>query len=432
MLIVLFQRHRAKGSLLGGFGTPVIASLGLGLGAAFSAGASYRVADYLDGNAVPSPAEFGAEPQLQALQPPVQYQWAAIGFVFMVVVALIAALWVKFGTKPLLERRARPDTDDDYPRGRQRDRQRAEVIDEAIANARLTDHVSRTFVVAWFVVAGAGVVATTLALLDIGPVAAGPVRVGGRPYAVLCVQCRHVPDQPVRAADRVPRRADLPQRPGASFGRGDLGPGHVLAPGRPPAGATVLRRAGRARAGAPGHLARQGAGRCRALRAQPGFGPRGGDGAAVAGRRQDRTRPCSPTARRWTGSTGGPSPTTSAPRSWTTSPPPSPRPTGSRAGSTCGGRTDPIGGPVGTGNRRLADPIDFDPLPGERLPPAVAAHSGYQVTAQFEQAMDDLVGLLPTMIAPAAELPPAHVTTSSHEPSPATDPPVDPTHHKTT
>jgi len=94
--------------------------------------------------------------------------------------------------------------------------------------------------------------------------------------------------------------------------------------------------------------------------------------------------------------------------------------------------TDPIGGPVGTGDRRLADPIDFDPLPGDRLPPAVAAHSGYQVTAQFEQAMADLVSLLPTMVAPAAELPPAHVTTSSHEPSPATDPLVDPTHHQTT
>ena len=75
----------------------MIASLGLGLGAAFSAGVSYRVADYLDGNAVPSPAEFGAQPELQALQPPVQYQWAAIGFVFTVLVALIAALWVKFG-----------------------------------------------------------------------------------------------------------------------------------------------------------------------------------------------------------------------------------------------------------------------------------------------------------------------------------------------
>ena len=34
-------------------------------------------------------------------------------------------------------------------------------------------------------------------------------------------------------------------------------------------------------------------------------------------------------------------------------------------------RTDPIGGAVGIGDRRLADPDRFDPLPGDRLPPAV-------------------------------------------------------------
>jgi hypothetical protein len=56
--------------------------------------------------------------------------------------------------------------------------------------------------------------------------------------------------------------------------------------------------------------------------------------------------------------------------------------------------TDPIGGPIGIGDRRLADPESFDPLPGHRLPPSVAAHAGYQLTAQFGQAMDDLVGLL--------------------------------------
>ena len=38
--------------------------------------------------------------------------------------------------------------------------------------------------------------------------------------------------------------------------------------------------------------------------------------------------------------------------------------------------------------------IAFDALPGDRIPPAVRAHSGYQVTPQFGQAMDDLVGLL--------------------------------------
>jgi hypothetical protein len=57
-------------------------------------------------------------------------------------------------------------------------------------------------------------------------------------------------------------------------------------------------------------------------------------------------------------------------------------------------RTDPIGGEIGVGDRRLADPVSFDPLPGDRIAPAVKAHGGYQLTPQFGQAMDDLVGLL--------------------------------------
>jgi hypothetical protein len=57
-------------------------------------------------------------------------------------------------------------------------------------------------------------------------------------------------------------------------------------------------------------------------------------------------------------------------------------------------RTDPIGGAIGIGDRRLADPVSFDPLPGDRIPPEVQAHGAYQLTPQFAQAMDDLVGLL--------------------------------------
>ena len=59
-------------------------------------------------------------------------------------------------------------------------------------------------------------------------------------------------------------------------------------------------------------------------------------------------------------------------------------------------RTDPIGGAIGIGDRRLADPSSFGPLPGDRLPPAVQAHSNYQLTPQFAQALDDLVPLVAT------------------------------------
>jgi hypothetical protein len=57
--------------------------------------------------------------------------------------------------------------------------------------------------------------------------------------------------------------------------------------------------------------------------------------------------------------------------------------------------TDPIGGLVGIGDRRLADPLDFDPRPGDQVAPKIQAHSGYQLVPAFNQAMDDLVDLLP-------------------------------------
>jgi hypothetical protein len=57
-------------------------------------------------------------------------------------------------------------------------------------------------------------------------------------------------------------------------------------------------------------------------------------------------------------------------------------------------RTDPIGGAIDIGDRRLADPLGFDPHPGDQVAPKVQAHSGYQLTPQFAQAMDDLVALL--------------------------------------
>ena len=49
---------------------------------------------------------------------------------------------------------------------------------------------------------------------------------------------------------------------------------------------------------------------------------------------------------------------------------------------------------MGIGDRRLADPTSFGPVPGDHLAPAPGGHSGYQVTPQFGRAVDDLTGLL--------------------------------------
>jgi hypothetical protein len=393
MLIVLFQRHRAKGAFLAGFGTPIVASLGLGLGAAFSAGASYRVADYLDGAAVPSPADFGAQPAMLRLQPPVQYQWAAVGFVLLVLVVLVALLWVRFVVRPRLARAARPDIDDDYPGGRQRDAQRARTLDRAIANARLTDHLSGVIGISWFVVALIGLVATTFALLDIGPLqlttsgsaaaetvsivanvgtylisasVLGLVVLGVQTYrnarvrrtvgivwdlATFWPRAAHPLAPPCYAERVVP---ELVHRGTwlATEQSGLVLSGHSQ--GSILAVATILQLPPAARERTA--LVTYGSPLCRLyLRVFPNyFGERvlNDIGAAVAGDRGQE---------RWV-------------NLWR--------------------RTDPIGGAIGIGDRRLPDPVAFDALPGDRIPPAAQAHSGYQITPEFGQAMDDLVGLL--------------------------------------
>jgi hypothetical protein len=395
MLVVLFQRHRAKGALLGGFGAPIFGSLGLGLGAAFSAGVSYRVADYLDGNAVPSPAAFGSQAADQLrLQPPLSYQWAAFGFVFLFLVLVLSGLWVLLVTRPVLRRRARPETDDDYRGGRDRDKARAEAIDKAIANAKMTDRVTRPIAVAWLFIALGGVAATGLAVIHKGPVQlAGTgteaarvlsfitnlgtylisltalllVLLGIQTYrnprvrrtvgviwdlATFWPRASH-PLAPPCYAERVVPELVFRANWLATQQGGVVLSGHSQ--GSVLVAATVLQMPKEALPHTA--LITYGSPLCRLyMRAFPNYfneNVLGEIAEAVAGDRGQE---------RWV-------------NLWR--------------------RTDPIGGAVGIGDRRLADPTSFDPRPGDRLPPAVEAHSGYQVTPEFGQAMDDLVGLLP-------------------------------------
>lgn len=395
MLVVLIQRQRASGAFLAGFGAPIVASLGLGLGASFSAGASYRVADYLDGGAVPSPADFGAQPAMLGLQPPVQYQWAAVGFVVLVLILLLSLLWVRFVVRPRLVRQAGPDIDNDYPGGRARDPERAGKLDRSIANARLTDHLSGVIGTAWFTVALIGLVATGFALFDVGPVqlaasGSGTARavsmvanVGTYLISAAIVGLVVLGVQTYRNA-RVRRTVGIVWDLATFWPRG----AHPLAPpcyaervvpelvhrgtwlatdqgglvlsghsqGSVLAVATVLQLPPEARQRTA--LLTYGAPVCRLyLRAFPNYFNEkvlADVGAAVAGE---------PGQQRWV-------------NLWR--------------------RSDPIGGAVGVGDRRLPDPAAFDALPGDRIPPAVQAHSAYQLTPEFSQAMDDLVTLLPS------------------------------------
>jgi hypothetical protein len=389
-LIVLAFRHRAKGALFGGFGAPVAGSLGLGLGAAFSAATSYRVADLLNGSPVLTPAHIADRSQA-GLQPPVSYQWAALGFVLMIVLAGFTLLWVNVVTRPILRRRVRVGTDEDFPNGRLEDRGRAKDIDRATANAQMTDLIALVATIAWFILAALGVGDTVLALRDLGPVRlaqhSGTVlantvsvvtNVGTYLISLTAVLLVFLGIQTYRN-ERVRRtvgiiwdvvtfwpRAAHPLGPPCYAERavpelvhratwlateqgGVILSGHSQ--GSVLCAATVLQLPPEARARTA--LLTYGSPLARLYeRAFPAFfnaNVRAEIAGAVAGP-DDRPR--------WI-------------NLWR--------------------RTDPIGGPVGVGDCKLTDPASFGPLPGDRLPPAPAGHSGYQLTQQFGKAVDELL-----------------------------------------
>ncbi|WP_432835022.1 hypothetical protein [Dactylosporangium sp. CA-092794] len=158
---------RPSGTFLQGLAGPLIASTGLGVAVAFSAGLSYRVADFLDRRALPSSADYARG---QLLQPPAAYEWAAAGFVLLIVLIVIVAL---VGGLPLvrrLRRDARAVTDADFPGDRGRGPRRAEQIDVAVADARVTDHIGQLLVWVFIPTAIAAVVATGFALAGVRPI----------------------------------------------------------------------------------------------------------------------------------------------------------------------------------------------------------------------------------------------------------------------
>jgi hypothetical protein len=391
--LVLIYRRRAKGALFAGFGAPIVASFGLGLGASFSAAVSYRVADLLDGSAVPSPASFGDEPLLDRLQPPVSYQWAAFGFVLMLVLTGVCLVWISLVTRRVLRSRARAETDRDFPGRRADAPHRASAIDRATANAMMTDQAMRTFTVAWFVLAGLGAAVVLLAILEKSPVSlagsqtglaqalsiitnAGTylisitalllVFVGIQTYrhervrrtvgivwdvATFWPRSAHPLAPPCYAERVVPelthRATWLATEQGGVILSGHS-QGSVLV------AATVLQLPPQARAGTA--LLTYGSPLRRLYcRAFPNYF----NDRVLA----DIARAVSDVdgRERWI-------------NLWR--------------------RTDPIGGPIGIGDRRLVDPSFFDAPPGHRLPPAPDGHHDYQKAPQFGRAVDELLGWL--------------------------------------
>jgi hypothetical protein len=85
------RRNVPPGTALRGFAAPVLASIGLLLACAFSAGLAFRAADFLDGGGTQNQPTATA---VTVLQPPSQYSWASLGFLAALAGLLVLAVGV--------------------------------------------------------------------------------------------------------------------------------------------------------------------------------------------------------------------------------------------------------------------------------------------------------------------------------------------------
>ncbi len=142
---------------LGGFGTPIVASMALFLASAFSAGASFRIADWLDGNGVPSSAGEAVE----RLEPPQPYAWAGFGFLMGCAGLIALGLVVRFWLQPRLVARAAKQVRTDFDLDREADPDRVRQIARVAGAAALSNHAG-TLLAVLFVPGALGSLAVTV------------------------------------------------------------------------------------------------------------------------------------------------------------------------------------------------------------------------------------------------------------------------------
>ena len=183
-LVAVLQRSTRRRYLFG-LGTPIIASFSLGVAAAFTAGLSFGVADLLDRSANPAFMHTQSGTSAARIAPPSSYAWASLGFLATVVAVVLVLLIVRLFAVRRLEKVARSVVDHDFPGDRAKDPKRAETIDDAIADARLTDHVNVDLGAAFTPLAIIAVGMTALALAGYIPL--GLTRTGGRAGTVVAV-----------------------------------------------------------------------------------------------------------------------------------------------------------------------------------------------------------------------------------------------------
>lgn len=135
---LLRGRGAAERGAIGGLAAPMTATLGWLLGGAFSAGISFRVADWLDGPRTPDAEGSGVEP-------PVIYAWGAFGFalevavVFVLLLVVVYAAWRQRRRQLDVVRMVFGSEADADPR-------RSRTIAAGLGNAKLADQGPRLLV----------------------------------------------------------------------------------------------------------------------------------------------------------------------------------------------------------------------------------------------------------------------------------------------
>ncbi|MEP6695962.1 MAG: hypothetical protein ABJA34_03685 [Pseudonocardiales bacterium] len=167
---------------MAGFGTPIVAAMALFLASAFSAGASFRIADWLDGRAVPSSAAAGAA--AERLQPPQSYAWAGFGFFFGCVALVILGVLIRFWLQPRLVARTEQQVRADFGLGPHDSPDRVRQIAEVAGAASLTDR-GGTLLTLVFVPGALAALAVTVLVLVWGKGPVDLVAANSRPAMVL-------------------------------------------------------------------------------------------------------------------------------------------------------------------------------------------------------------------------------------------------------
>lgn len=183
-IALLRGRRLPYPAALGGFATPLVAGLALFLQSAFTAGLSFRLADWLDGRGVPNSSVESAV--VARLEPPAPYAWAGLSFLLGCIVVVLVAALTRLWLLPRLVRRAARQTRRDYGLAPDERSERVDAIARVAGAAALTDR-GGPLLAAVLVPAVLGALVVTGLVLLVGGAPVELVDAGTRPAVALSV-----------------------------------------------------------------------------------------------------------------------------------------------------------------------------------------------------------------------------------------------------